>query len=245
MTATKFKRERFEFNGDVRFRCTNCGQIKKINQFNVQNRSRWGMSPQCKVCISNYRESMKTPQKQKARKKQSRSLARKRAKISKRADVAYENWLFRQEQGLKVQLGKHGWSKHSDCCIGCGTFFHPHHAKGYCLLCYHRQYNGSKAHEFHRRGKWSSVYDACIECGNTDSPHGAKGVCKRCLWYNHNGKKPQGPCVRCGAEIPPSKYAAKRRYCTDTCARRGYWERRRQREAGKALDGQASLPLSV
>lgn len=258
MTATKYKRERFQLGDDIRYRCTNCGKIKKPNKFGKQSRARWGLSPQCLVCINEKRNEKKTPEQRKALAKKSRDAARKKAAIARAADAKYENWLWRQEQGLKVPLGKPGWSKHSDCCLQCGTFFHPHHGKGLCHKCYARDYQGSKAHPFNREGKWSRLYDHCIECGQSDRRHAGHGVCVKCRWYNHAKPVPERDCAHCGERIQQSKFATKRRYCNQTCARRAYWERRRQREqqvdmfvvdqeavvAVERATGQAVLPLT-
>lgn len=257
MTATKFKRERFQLGNDIRYRCTNCGKIKKPNRFGKQSRARWGLSPQCLVCINEKRNEAKTPEQRERLRVKSREAARKKAAAARAADAKYENWLWRQEQGLKVPLGKSGWSKHSDCCIQCGTFFHPHHGKGLCHKCYARDYQGSKAHPFHRGGKWSYMYDNCIQCGKTDRRHAGHGICVGCRWINQK-PGPKTDCLHCGGPIAKSKFASKRKYCTDSCAQKACRLRRKLRdqqvdmlvvdqEAVVAVErstGQAVLPLT-
>lgn len=259
MSATKFKRERWALGTDYRYRCTDCGEIKKTSQFGKQKRARWGLSPACKLCINKKRMERKTPEVREKLRVKSRDLARKKADIARAADAKYDNWLWRQKQGLKVNLGKPGWSKESDCCLQCGTFFHPHHGKGLCHKCYARDYQGIKAHQFHRGGKWAYLYDHCIECGKTEREHAGKGICKGCLWRNHKKKKPANPyCASCGEAIPMTTYAAKRKYCSDKCGSRAYRLKRKQQQetipivvdqehvvAVEKQSGQAVLQLAV
>lgn len=224
-----FKRERIEYDpGNFRYRCTHCGEYKFEKHFQKRRRNRWGLDGNCKLCVSKKRLVKDKADKEQERLKKYR---RNKTKHDQAADKKYENWIFRQEQGLKVALGKPGWSKDfGDCCSGCGTFFHKHHAKGMCTLCYHRDYYGiTNHHQFNRRGKWSRLHDHCKTCGGTESPHGSKGDCKRC--YARKRTRPQvAPnrcCHHCKKPIDKDENT-KKKFCSDSCAQKSARRRKGQ-----------------
>lgn len=226
----KFPRERYQLGKDYRFRCTNCGKFKEAGFFQKQTRSRWGINPQCRLCINAKTVATKD---RAAAAKRSRERETRIKKRDKLADKQYEKWLWRQEQGLSVTLGKPGWSKVSDCCIGCGTFYHVHQAKGMCALCYRRDYYGNKkVHSFNRKGKWSHMHDACITCGGTEARHVGAGVCSTCRSKSARLTAPQKLCEQCNNPIPRTTYYLKKKFCNNACSTKAYRARRMERDPG-------------
>lgn len=79
--------------------------------------------------------------------------------------------------------GVDGWSpKHKTrFCSVCGTWEHPHQAKGMCSRCYTMKRQRGKDRE-EWMGLWAKKagHKCCKECGTTKRKHVAKGLCKNC-----------------------------------------------------------------
>lgn len=91
------------------------------------------------------------------------------------------------EEELLETLGEPGiedWNKNGDrYCRRCGSWQHPHFAKGLCRRCYrsHRYAESvGRLPPLPKTERWAIRHNYCRECSTRDRKHTARGLCTAC-----------------------------------------------------------------
>ena len=79
--------------------------------------------------------------------------------------------LLDRAEHTRLHMEEYPWSKHSPCCIVCGTTERKHNARGMCNRCYKDQCAPIA---------WSRKHACCVQCGSTQYKHAGKGLCSSC-----------------------------------------------------------------
>jgi hypothetical protein len=86
---------------------------------------------------------------------------------------------------LLPDMGRDGWSRRSRWCCRCGSWFHPHFAKGLCARCYssaHRAKTNGLAVAPPKGETWALWWPCCVVCERIDKVHRGRGLCAVC-WH--------------------------------------------------------------
>lgn len=102
-----------------------------------------------------------------------------------------------RQEDLERLIGEPGlldWSPHGHrFCERCGTWVHPHYARGYCRRCYvsvRRAERAGRPVTRPLKERWAYRHDHCRECKTTRVPHRGRGLCCNCYeWWSRAATK--------------------------------------------------------
>lgn len=128
----------------------------------------------CSLCRTKRQDSLPTKSVRQIYQQRYRAEQREKKKAAREAAAKLAG-----TPNKPPRLPEGSWSPFFEKCQECGETGHPHHACGFCRLCYLRRYHGTTKRR-ERKHAWSMEHPHCLTCSTTEKPHRARGLCAMC-----------------------------------------------------------------